>query len=215
MLVLGMVLFVLPVEAVDNQNSPQETTKIDTSQKQVEVNAAAKTVKKRTYKSTSTKYKTVRAQKIRTYKRSYAYKRYTKAYSRLTYAYKLVKVGKRWKRVRYVVRTTSTKPVAAATTTTSSSYRVTQGNPVITAEYVEADARCSCSLYTDYNIYHGKYVNYCPHCKKSGILSYTNLQGCPEGMFYCDMRIGGCDADYCIVHGKEHVNNNPKYLTPA
>jgi hypothetical protein len=26
---------------------------------------------------------------------------------------------------------------------------------------------------------------------------------------------GGCDADYCIVHGKEHVNNKPAYLTPA
>lgn len=85
----------------------------------------------------------------------------------------------------------------------------------ITDEIVSAEARCSCSLYTDYNIHTGTYLNYCPYCHKFGTLTYTNQQGCPEGMFYCDMAKGGCDADFCIVHGKAHTNINPKFLTPV
>jgi len=211
-----MVLFVLPIGAIDTQNVPQEKQTIDTSQNHVQVNAVSKTVKKRTYKSKNIRYKTVRAQSLKTYKR---YVRAYKTYSRVKYAYKWVKVGKKWKRVRYVVKATSAKAAsatpAATPTPAPASSSATQGNPVITAQYVEADGRCSCSLSTDYNIHHGKYLNYCPHCMKNGVLSYTNSQGCPEGMFYCDMTKGGCDADYCIVHGKEHVNTNPMYLTPA
>jgi hypothetical protein len=85
----------------------------------------------------------------------------------------------------------------------------------ITSEIVSAEGRCSCSLYTDYNIHRGTYLNYCPYCNKYGTFTYTNQQGCPEGMFYCDMCKGGCDADFCIVHGKAHTNINPKFLTPA
>lgn len=212
-----MVLFFLPFGADNNELTPQETSKILADKKTVEVDASYKT----TYAYSSIRYKFVRS--IMTYKSSKTYKasKY-KTYRtyRYKYVYKWKKIGKKWKRVRYLVkikkvrykRTTSTKAVSAASKTTT---KVTQGNPVITADYVEADARCSCSLSTDYKIHHGKYVNYCPHCKKKGILSYTSAQGCPEGMFYCDMKKGGCDADYCIVHGKEHVNKNPKYLTPA
>ncbi len=216
LLILGMVLFFLPVGVDNNELIPQEISTIHADKKTVDVNASYKT----TYAYSSIRYKLVRS--IMTYKSSKTYKRSSyKTYRkyRYKYVYKWKKIGKRWKRVRYLVkikkvqtkRTTSTKAVSAAGKTT----KVTQGNPVITADYVEADARCSCSLSTDYNIHHGKYLNYCPHCKKNGILSYTNAQGCPEGMFYCDMGKGGCDADYCIVHGKEHVNSNPKYLTPA
>jgi hypothetical protein len=82
-------------------------------------------------------------------------------------------------------------------------------------EEVYAEGKCSCSLYTDYNVHTGTYVNYCPYCQKYGTLTYTNQQGCPEGMFYCDMCKGGCDADFCIVHGKAHTNTNVKFLTPA
>lgn len=217
-MISGMVLFLLPFGVGSNELMPQETSKIHADQKTVEMNADYKS--NNAYMSNS--YQTVRS--LMTYKSSYrsSYKRSSyKSYRtyRYKYVYKWKKIGKRWKRVRYLVkikkvqykRTTSTKAVSAAKVTT----KMTQGNTVITADSVEADARCSCSLSTDYNIHHGKYVNYCPHCKKKGILSYTNSQGCPEGMFYCDMGKGGCDADYCIVHGKEHVNSNPKYLTPA
>jgi hypothetical protein len=217
-LILGMVLFLLPLGGDDNELTPQKTSKIHADEKTMEVDASYKT----NYAYASIRYKFVHS--VMTYKCSYktTYKRSKyKTYRtyRYKYVYKWKKIGKRWKRVRYLVkikkvqtkRTTSTKAVAAAKKTT----KVTQGNPVITADYVEADARCSCSLSTDYNIHHGKYFNYCPHCKKKGILSYTNSQGCPEGMFYCDMSKGGCDADYCVVHGKEHINSNPKYLTPA
>jgi hypothetical protein len=213
-----MVLFFLPVGADINELMPQGTSLIHADKKTVELNADTKSNNQ--YVSNS--YNIVRS--LMTYKSSYRstkrsqYKTYRKY--RYKYVYKWKKIGKRWKRVRYLVkikkvqykRTTSTQAVSAASKTTT---KVTQGNPVITADYMEADARCSCSLSTDYNIHHGKYLNYCPHCKKTGIQSYTNSQGCPEGMFYCDMGKGGCDADYCIVHGKEHVNSNPKYLTPA
>ncbi|MGB9937153.1 MAG: hypothetical protein ACPK7O_05485 [Methanobacterium sp.] len=84
-----------------------------------------------------------------------------------------------------------------------------------TKSTVTADGKCSCSLYTDYNVHTGTYVNYCPYCGKYNTLTYTNQQGCPEGMFYCDMSKKGCDADFCIVHGKAHTNTNAKYLTPA
>lgn len=223
LMISGMVLFILPFGVDYTELTPQETSTIHADQKTVEMNADYKS--SNSYISNS--YQTVRS--VMTYKSSYksTYKRSKyKTYRtyRYKYVYKWKKIGKKWKRVRYLVKvryykkttttkkTTSTKAVTTASKTTT---KVTQGNPNITADYVEADARCSCSLSTDYNIHHGKYLNYCPHCNKNGILSYTNAQGCPEGMFYCDMGKGGCDADYCIVHGKEHVNSNPKYLTPA
>ncbi len=213
-----MVIFFLPIGVNIDELMPQETSQILVDKKTVELNADHKSNKQ--YMDNS--YNTVRS--LMTYRCSYQpikpskYKTY-RTY-RYKYVYKWKKIGKKWKRVRYLVkikkvqnkRTASTKAVSASQKTST---KVTQGNPVITADYVEADARCSCSLSTDYNIHHGKYLNYCPHCKKNGVLSYTNAQGCPEGMFYCDVAKGGCDADYCIVHGKEHVNNKPAYLTPA
>jgi hypothetical protein len=214
LMISGMVLFILPFGVDNTELTPQETSKINADQKTVDKNADYKS----NYAYMSNSYKTVRS--VMTYKSSYRSTSKYKTYRsyRYKYVYKWKKIGKKWKRVRYLVkvryykRTTTTKAVSAASKTTT---KVTQGNPDIAADYVEADARCSCSLSTDYNIHHGKYLNYCPHCNKNGIISYTNAQGCPEGMFYCDMGKGGCDADYCIVHGKEHVNSDPKYLTPA
>jgi len=88
-------------------------------------------------------------------------------------------------------------------------------NSEVSSETISAEGKCSCSLYTDYNVHTGTYVNYCPYCKKYGTLTYTNQQGCPEGMFYCDMSKNGCDADFCIVHGKAHTHTNVKFLTHA
>ena len=140
----------------------------------------------------------------------------------VTYKYKKVKVrykykGKwrtKWVYKRYTVVKATTKTTVTSKTITVSKYAV-QGNPKISSDKVSADAKCSCSLYTDYNIHQGAWQNYCPYCTKTGTLSYTNQQGCPEGMFYCDMGKSGCDADFCIVHGKAHTNTNPKYLNPA
>lgn len=151
-------------------------------------------------------------------------KKKTKKYSKYKYVYKKVKVrykykGKwrtKWVYKRYKVSRKSTKTTTTTPkpTTDLSKYAV-DGNPQISDDVVSADAKCSCCLYTDYKVHKGTWKNYCPYCTKTGTLSYTNQQGCPEGMFYCDMSKKGCDADFCIVHGKAHTNTNPKYLTPA
>lgn len=71
--------------------------------------------------------------------------------------------------------------------------------------------KCSCSLLTDYKMHRAKWLNYCPQCHKYGTLRFTRGGGCPEGMLYCTR----CDADFCVVHGKEHVYGGAKYLRSA
>ncbi len=62
-------------------------------------------------------------------------------------------------------------------------------------------------------IHHFKmFKNYCPYCHKKGTLSFEEGSASytsPEGMWYCTR----CDADFCLVHGKEHINNNAKWLS--
>ncbi|WP_431063310.1 hypothetical protein [Methanobacterium sp.] len=135
----------------------------------------------------------VNAAKKSKVKKSYKYKKTS---------YKKVKAAYKYKKSRYKY-----KKVKASS--------IVQGNPQIVPQTVSANAKCSCSLHTDYNVHTGTWVNYCPYCNKYGTISYTNGQGCPEGMFYCDRNKGGCDADYCIVHGKSHTYSGSKYLTPA
>ena len=72
-------------------------------------------------------------------------------------------------------------------------------------------AKCSCSLYNDYNLHDPSWVNYCPLCHRYGTLIFERTCDCPEGM----MRCTNCDADFCAVHGKEHVCKHPTYLIPA
>jgi hypothetical protein len=84
----------------------------------------------------------------------------------------------------------------------------------ISDKRIAADGKCSCSLSTDYKLHHGEWVNYCPYCHKFGTLSYYVGPDVPEGMIYCDRAKNGCDADFCVVHGKAHTNKNPKFLIP-
>ena len=72
-------------------------------------------------------------------------------------------------------------------------------------------ARCSCSKYSDYNLHDPSWINYCPECHRYGTLVFDRPKDCPEGMIRCT----NCDADFCAVHGKEHICCHPKYLTPA
>ncbi|MGF7117355.1 hypothetical protein [Methanobacterium oryzae] len=72
-------------------------------------------------------------------------------------------------------------------------------------------AKCSCSLLDDYNLHAAKWINYCPQCHKYGTLKFTRGGGCPEGMLYCR----SCDADFCSVHGREHVYGSATYLRSA
>lgn len=72
-------------------------------------------------------------------------------------------------------------------------------------------AQCSCSLYADYEIYDSEWLNYCPECHSYGTLIFDRPEDCPEGMIRCTC----CDADFCAVHGKEHVYRYPKFLTPV
>ncbi len=80
---------------------------------------------------------------------------------------------------------------------------------------ISTRGECSCSMFTNCASHSKSWVNYCPQCHKYGTLSFTRGGGCPEGMLYCNMAKGGCDADYCSVHGKEHVYRGATHLIPA
>jgi hypothetical protein len=104
-----------------------------------------------------------------------------------------------------------TLPIAVATAETSD--QITAGNVKVTPEYVEADGVCSCSLMEDRLHHHAIFQNYCPACGAKGTLAFE--QGsisytCPEGMWYCK----NCDADFCLVHGREHRERTNWYLKP-
>lgn len=187
------------IGGIEDQVTSNKNVNIGLNENKNVVNAAGslKTIKK--YKKTK-KYKKVKVRvkvKVR-----YKYKGKWRTKYKYKYVYK-------YKKVKATYKITKTSKII-----TISKYTV-QGNPNISSDTVSADAKCSCSLYTDYNIHKGTWANYCPYCSKHSTLSYTNQQGCPEGMFYCDMDKGGCDADFCIVHGKAHTNNDPKYLDSA
>lgn len=194
------------IGGIEDQVKSNKNVNIGLTEGKYVLNAAGsiKTIKK--YKKTKKKYK--KAKSIYKYKKIKVRYKY-KGKWRTKWVYKKYKVA------TATSKTTKSTKTASTTTKTDYSKYTVQGNPKISSDTVSADAKCSCSLYTDYNIHKGTWANYCPYCSKHSTLSYTNQQGCPEGMFYCDMSNGGCDADFCIVHGKAHTNNNPKYLNPA
>lgn len=76
---------------------------------------------------------------------------------------------------------------------------------------ISVSAVCSCSLYTSGATQRKSWENYCPKCYKYGTLVFERTGDCPEGMVRCT----SCDADYCAVHGKEHINYGAPYLRPA
>ncbi len=202
LLALGMVICVFPaIGGTDTQLAANGNAKIGSKEKNTLEVSAAGSIKTISYK--------------KKYKRSKYYKSKKYRYKKVKVRYKYKgKWRTKWVNKRYKKVSASPETTVTSKTKDLSKYAV-NGNPQISSKVVSADAKCSCSLYTDYNIHKGTWENYCPYCTKTGTLSYTNQQGCPEGMFYCDMSKKGCDADFCIVHGKAHTNNNPKYLTPA
>jgi hypothetical protein len=220
LLALGMVLIVLPsYGGIGDQSMPHESTKVSTISKSPDLEA---TYSNKKVNANPTK---VRAQTLsiytvkntkKVYKKKVYYKVYKKVYFKKVYRYRYYYHGKyhyRYKvvyryryKIVYVARTV--KAISVKSKTTTSSNKPSQGTSQITAGSVSADGRCSCSLHTDYKIHHCTWLNYCPYCKRYGTLAYTT-KGCSEGMFYCKH----CDADFCIVHGKEHINKNARYLT--
>ncbi len=71
----------------------------------------------------------------------------------------------------------------------------------------------------DYKTYTRSWVNYCPFCHKYGTLTDTpkdisRSHTVPEGEITCDMSLGGCDADFDGVSGKDKLWRDV-YLTPA
>lgn len=77
------------------------------------------------------------------------------------------------------------------------------------SECLISTGKCSCGKTGDYSYHTASFKNYCPYCKLDGKLIYEEGSTCPEGMWVCTK----CDADFCLVTGKEHVINSPKYLT--
>ncbi|KZX15438.1 pseudomurein-binding repeat protein [Methanobrevibacter cuticularis] len=76
-------------------------------------------------------------------------------------------------------------------------------------KYLISTGKCSCGVTGDYYYHNSTFKNYCPFCKKDGSMIYEEGPTCPEGMWVCTI----CDADFCLVSGKEHVNGSTKYLT--
>ncbi|WP_295722979.1 hypothetical protein [uncultured Methanobrevibacter sp.] len=71
----------------------------------------------------------------------------------------------------------------------------------------------------EYKHYTRTWVNYCPFCHKYGTLTDTpkdtsRSNTVPEGEITCDMSLGGCDADFDGVSGKDKLWRDV-YLTPA
>ena len=87
---------------------------------------------------------------------------------------------------------------------------ITQGQivPVITVHM-----KPSVETGLAYQEYTKSWVNYCPFCHKIGTLTDTpkdtnRNQTVPEGEITCDMSLGGCDADFDGVTGKDKLWRN-------
>jgi hypothetical protein len=78
-------------------------------------------------------------------------------------------------------------------------------------KYLISTAKCSCGDAGHYNYQNATFKNYCPFCKIDGTMIYEENTDCPEGMWVCTK----CDADFCLVIGREHIANSTKYLTPT
>lgn len=67
-------------------------------------------------------------------------------------------------------------------------------------------AKCSCGRKSYNKFYKTKYKNYCPFCKKNGVMTYRNHY---EGEWTCKK----CKADFCLADGKEKLYKARKTLT--
>lgn len=76
-------------------------------------------------------------------------------------------------------------------------------------KYLISTGKCSCGDAGNYSYHNSTFKNYCPFCKKEGCMIYEEGPTCKEGMWVCSI----CDADFCLVTGKEHIAGTNKYLT--
>lgn len=64
-----------------------------------------------------------------------------------------------------------------------------------------------------YKWYERTFVNYCPKCGKHGTLRNVHKPTARyEYELTCDMKLGGCDADYCGVCGKDKFRWSHYYI---
>ena len=90
------------------------------------------------------------------------------------------------------------------------------GTVEITPDKVRADGKPSAAGDGDYKTKSGQvFENKCPCCGKKGVMSYERGAGCPEGMFFCDQKKGGCDSDFSVIGGAMHIAGSGKKLTPV
>ena len=73
-------------------------------------------------------------------------------------------------------------------------------------------AKPSCSCKNPYRWHKRTFINYCPYCRKYGVL--TNLHKYPA-RFKQEISCGKCSADFCGVCGKEKYSWSHRYLRKA
>lgn len=73
-------------------------------------------------------------------------------------------------------------------------------------------AKPSCSCKNPYKWHKRTFIDYCPYCRKYGVL--TNLHKHPA-RFEQEISCGKCRADFCGVCGKEKYSWSHRYLRKA
>ncbi|MGZ7069564.1 MAG: hypothetical protein ACXVHN_01970 [Methanobacterium sp.] len=101
--------------------------------------------------------------------------------------------------------------IQPAAATTSGQTVNAKSNHQKRSSIITTRGECSCSLCTSGATFTKSWQNYCPECGKYGTLTYQRTWDSPEGLIWCK----SCDADYCAVHGKEHIGYGAKYLRSA
>ena len=174
-------------EWFNNQNTPQTPSNmVSTGQNSV---SHAKTLNTQVNAATYVKYVT-----------------YKKIYKKVRYKYK----GKyRYKWVVIYKKVYRYKKVVKAATKTVKKTSILAYGVKITSKTVIATAKCSCGALGNYNFHTATFLNYCPICKKSGVMKW-NPKSVAEGEWTCS-----CGADYCAACGKIKIKGNSKHLTKA
>ena len=85
---------------------------------------------------------------------------------------------------------------------------------------IKAKPSCGCNYRNPgkykYRWYTTSFINHCPKCGKWGTLRNVYKPTAKyEYELTCDMRLGGCDADYCGVCGKDKFSWSHYYITLA
>lgn len=85
---------------------------------------------------------------------------------------------------------------------------------------ITAKPSCGCNYLKPgkykYKWYTTSFINHCPKCGKWGTLRNIYKPTAKyEYELTCDMRLGGCDADYCGVCGKDKFSWSHYYITLA